>query len=64
MKLEVAKKVVRKDVVKKIRKQSNGKVIFLGIETTKNNRSSNAGRVTVRQEQKSSGKVREWHRDE
>lgn len=59
MELEVANKVVTKDAVKEMRKQSNGKVIFLGIETTKNNKSSNAGRVTVRQEQKSSGKMTE-----
>lgn len=61
--VRVADKVIGIDADKEMRKQGSRRVIFLDIETTKNNNSSNVERVTVKQELKSPGKVREGPRD-
>lgn len=57
--VRVPSEVTGKDAVKEMTKPANGRAIFPDTETTKYSNSSNIGRVMVKQELNSSGKVRE-----
>lgn len=57
--VRVSNEVTGKDAVKEVTKPANGRVIVPDTETTTNSNSTNIGRVMVKQELNSSGKVRE-----